>query len=141
MAKRQMEDAEIDMTPMIDIVFQLIIFFILTISLEESAMDPNILLADSPQGPLIEETLPTEVLVEVTQAGVIKVNGAAMSPATLTSVLAARAQRYGSNQVEVMIRGDKRARHRSIRMAMDAAANAGLWRIKFQAMKEKNTET
>ena len=69
-------------------------------------------------------------------AGKIKVNGASMSPSMLTSVLAARAQTYGSNNVEVMIRGDKRARHKTIRQAMDAAANAGLWRIKFQAMKE-----
>ena len=141
MPKKQQEDAEIDMTPMIDIVFQLIIFFILTISLEESAMDPDIILGDSPNGPEIEETLPTEVLVEVTMGGKIKVNGASMSPSMLTSVLASRAQTYGSNNVEVMIRGDKRARHKNIRQAMDAAANAGLWRIKFQAMKEKNVDT
>ena len=134
--KKQQEEAAIDMTPMIDIVFQLIIFFILTISLEESAMDPDIIIADAPHGPLIETTLPTEVLVEVTMGGKIKVNGASMSPSMLTSVLAARAQTYGSNNVEVMIRGDKRARHKTIRQAMDAAANAGLWRIKFQAMKE-----
>jgi biopolymer transport protein ExbD len=141
MGKRPQEDAAIDMTPMIDIVFQLIIFFILTISLEEQAMDPDIILGDSPQGPLIEETLPTEVLIEVTMAGKIKVNGASMSMGMLTSVLATRAQTYGSNNVEVMIRGDKRARHEAIRQAMDAAANAGLWRIKFQAMKEKNVDT
>ena len=48
--KKRGEEREMDMTPMIDIVFQLIIFFIVTINLEKDKLKP-IELAPSPEGP------------------------------------------------------------------------------------------
>ncbi len=36
-----------------------------------------------------------------------------------------------------MIRGDAATRHEDVRKVMDACSAAGLWKIKFAAIKEK----
>ena len=138
MAKRKQEEANLDMTPMIDIVFQLIIFFILTINLNEDIIDPTLQLGDSPEGPEIKEVPPGTVTIEVDYGGNLKINQAVYSFSQLSSVMRNVANNRG-DQTEVMIRGDRRASHEAVRQAMDACAAAGLWKIKFVAMKEKNT--
>ena len=50
---REQEPCTIDMTPMIDCVFQLIIFFIVTINMSESK-DPDVRLEMGPHGQEIE---------------------------------------------------------------------------------------
>ena len=138
MARRKQEDAALDMTPMIDIVFQLIIFFILTMTLEEDIIDPTMQLGEAPKGPEIKEKVPGTVTIEVDAGGNLKINQAVFSFSQLTSIMRNIANQRGT-ETEVMIRGDRRANHEAIRQAMDACAGAGMWKIKFVALKEKNT--
>ena len=51
--KKSNKQCETDMTPMIDVVFQLIIFFIVTIKMDEKKED--IELEKSPHGPEIKK--------------------------------------------------------------------------------------
>ena len=57
------------MTPMIDVVFQLIIFFVVTAAAEKDQFNQKILLAFSPHGPAIEQKDPRTVTVEVDVEG------------------------------------------------------------------------
>ena len=55
MSKRKRPpDSELDMTPMIDVVFQLIIFFVTTIDMENKALETKVRMAMSPNGPVEE---------------------------------------------------------------------------------------
>ena len=63
--KRRPAEGSVNMTPMIDVVFQLIIFFVCTIELEKAAIDESIRLAMAPHGPAIEEKNPLEVVIDV----------------------------------------------------------------------------
>lgn len=136
MARRQAEDAKLDMTPMIDIVFQMIIFFVVTIELDRQIVNELIVLADSPHGPAIEKRDPRTITVEVDNRGQITISRVAMNTATLTAILT-QARGIHGPEVPVHIRGDRRTAHADIRRVMSAAGQAGLWRISIVALKEE----
>ena len=60
MARRVSEQCEIDMTPMIDVVFQLIIFFVVTLKMT-SDINPDIELEDGKNGvTLTQDNMPPQ---------------------------------------------------------------------------------
>ena len=67
--KKQYPDAKLDMTPMIDVVFQLIIFFVVTAAMQDKAMETNVLMAMAPNGPVETVKDPRTVTVDVVADG------------------------------------------------------------------------
>jgi len=131
--KKHSEGGEIDMTPMIDVVFQLIIFFIVTIQMEKNYKE-EIELPDSVNGPLIKKQPPQTMIVEVDKRGDISLHGIPLSKGQFHSLMIQRYKNYGA--FPVLIRGDKLARHRDIRKVMDVCSGAGIWKIHFVAINE-----
>mgnify|MGYP001574882602 CR=1 FL=1 len=123
---------------MIDCVFQLMIFFIVTFKLDNDLIDEKIKLAKSPNGPAIEKKAPGTLIVEVDRKGTIK-SGATVYPnkETLRGVVISMANRIGANNVYVLIRADKDTEHYYVRQVMDRCTEAGVWKIRFAAMKHK----
>lgn len=133
MAKVHSEDAQVDMTPMIDVVFQLIIFFIVTIKMEDR-LNEDIILEDSPHGPIIEEMDPKTTVIEIDKNGWISMHGAPVKPQILYNMLKNKFAKY--NQFPILIRADYRTQHRHIKQVMDLCTKIGLWRINFAAINE-----
>lgn len=129
------DDGNLDMTPMIDIVFQLIIFFIVTITITKE-VNPDIKLADAKDAPEVEFA-DTTLTVEVSRRGWISIHGAQLTKAKLRSVAQRRYDIFG--EYPVVIRADYRARHKDVREVMDTVSSIGLWKISFVAIKEKKT--
>ncbi len=129
---RHHEGCEIDMTPMIDVVFQLIIFFIVTMTIKKD-INEEIKLEVSPHGTLIEEQKDVLVL-EVDRYGTITINNRRLQLHTLRSLMRGRRNRMGN--FPVMIRADKLTRHRDVKKVMDVCTEIGIWRINFVAIKE-----
>ena len=127
--------ADLDMTPMIDVVFQLIIFFIVTINLEQNYKE-DIELQMAEQAPLIEED-PMTLVIEVDKRGWISLHGAQATPQQLRAIVRRRYNSLG--EFPVLIRGDRRTRHRDIRAVMDICSDIGIWKINFAAIKEDKT--
>ena len=109
---RQPAAGRIDMTPMIDCVFQLLLFFLIASRFEEEARTgvEGELAAQLPSAadalPLIAK--PREVIVNVNQAGQYVVSGEALTE----KKLADRLQQAAANnpgRPSVLIRGDERA--------------------------------
>ena len=76
--KSVLEDKdEVDLTPMIDIVFMLLFYFMVTADLEVEA-DINLRLPESAKTQRENLDLPNEHIVEIMPSGVIKLNGAVM---------------------------------------------------------------
>lgn len=123
----------VDMTPMIDVVFQLIIFFIVTIKMEEQKKD--IELAKAKDGPVIDRMEPTTMVVEVDHRGWISIHGAQLSHSKFTKIMQGRTKRYG--QFPVLIRADRRAQHKDVRAVMDICSQLNIWRINFAAIKQE----
>lgn len=139
MARSKNLEVAIDMTPMIDCVFQLMIFFIVTFKLDADMIDPKIELARSPNGPAIEKKVPGTIIVEVDRRGFFKIGGAVLSDQTLFALIKQCVVRNGANNIQILLRADGKAQHVYIKRAMDACTRAGVWRIQFAAMKKKGS--
>jgi biopolymer transport protein ExbD len=136
--KRKIEDAQVDLTPMIDVVFQLIIFFIVTITMQKEKNE-DIRLERSWYGPLIEaDDNPLTTTIEVDQRGWITMQGCPVSKQALANMLLKQRKRYGP--FPIVIRGDKRTSHADIRSVMDLCTECGMWRINFMAVNKYASE-
>ena len=134
--RRQMEDAGMNMTPMIDVVFQLIIFFVTTADLQAKAMDTAVRMAMSPHGPVEEVKDPRTVVIDVNAEGRISIMRTALSENQLLAILV-KARNVSGQSTPVVIRGDGETKHEAIKRVMDVCGKAGLWKLRFAALKEK----
>ena len=134
--RKQYPDAKLDMTPMIDVVFQLIIFFVVTAAMQNKALETNVRLALAPNGPVEEVKDPRTVLVDVTTDGTIQIMKTRISEGQLLTILN-NARKTSGQSTPVVIRGDLTTKHEAIKRVMDICGKAGLWKIRFAALKEK----
>jgi len=135
MRKRD-EEAGLNMTPMIDVVFQLIIFFVVTIAQQQKELEMELRLAMAPDGKAVERKDPRTINVDVDDEGRVYIARQRLSIPALRAILRQAVNRHGQT-LPVVIRGDLSARHEYIRRVIDTCSEAGLWRIKFAAIKEK----
>jgi biopolymer transport protein ExbD len=133
--RKRAEESGVNMTPMIDVVFQLIIFFVCTVELERTQFDESIKLAMAPHGRPVETKDPREINIDVDTQGRISIARVYMSDGYLRQILRKAVAQSGQT-TPVVIRGDVTTRHEYIKRVMDACAYAGLWKVKFSAVKE-----
>ena len=134
--RKQYPDAKLDMTPMIDVVFQLIIFFDFTAAMKDKAMETNVLMAMAPNGPVETVKDPRTVTVDVIADGTIQIMKSRISEGQLLTILN-NARKTSGQSTPVVIRGDLLTKHEAIKRVMDICGKAGLWKIRFAALKEK----
>lgn len=133
MAKRNVEGCPLNMTPMIDVVFQLMIFFLVTINMEET-VNPDIELEKAPHSPEIEGSQQAALVIEVDKSGKISLRNVGLTKEFLRNMVQTRFNKQGA--FPVVIRGDRRAQHKDIREVMDICTAVGLYQIQFSALKE-----
>lgn len=131
------EGGGVNMTPMIDIVFQMIIFFVLTVEMERDMLDEQIRLAMSPHGPAVEQRDPRTVTIDVSTRGRLSIGRVPVSEEQLFNIMRRAVADHGQT-TPVVIRGDIDTQHEMIKRAMDICTRAGLFKIKFAAIKEAN---
>ena len=133
------EDVSLDMTPMIDVVFELIIFFVVTLT-EATAGDETVRLKDGRNGIELtpEELPPTHLIVDVAKNGRISMCDVTITPEELGRRVKERMRRFG--EFPVLIRADYRTRHEHIARVMGACTANGIWKISFVAIKDRKSE-
>jgi len=137
MKQRQLD--AVNLTPMIDIVFQMIIFFVFTLDLEREKFDKDILIPDAVDSPEVKEFEPATIYPQVLPNGTIKIGGAVATPGQFQMIVRGAVQRYGQ-EVPVMIYGAAEARHEHIRRVMDICSSEGLYKINIIGMIEKSDQ-
>ena len=142
MARKPQENPELDMTPMIDVVFELIIFFVVTLT-EAQRKDETIELEDGKHGIVLtpEELPPTHMMIDV---GVDKKGKARISmgdrdvtPDEISRRVKEKMRKVG--EFPVLIRADYAVKHSAVAKVMNACTAAGLWKISFVAVGEDKT--
>ncbi|MBT3191937.1 MAG: biopolymer transporter ExbD [Verrucomicrobia bacterium] len=131
--KRSADGCDLDMTPMIDVVFQMIIFFIVTLKMDEN-INENIELEDAPESPVYKGEDKRTIIIEVDRRGWLSINNYQLTETKLRQIVRARYNKFGT--FPVMIRADKKTEHKDVRKVMDICTDVGLWRIDFAAIKE-----
>ena len=131
-----------NMTPMIDVVFLLIIFFLVSSHMvrQETQLEMeelNLPKAGSGQPPEEDEIrrLVVNILPEWHPYGRIIVGGQRMQGKQLAQLIG-QASRSG-RQVEVRIRADRKAPYRVVEPVMIACAKAGVWKVTFAVVGKR----
>ena len=146
MGKKPQENPQLDMTPMIDVVFELIIFFVVTL-VEAQKKDESIELEDGKHGIVLtpEELPPTHMQIDIGlhQNGPkkgkprISMGDVEISPAEISKRVRDRLKKY--KDFPVMVRADFAVPHKAVAQVMNACTEAGVWKISFIAIGEDKT--
>ena len=123
---RREEPAEINLTPLIDVVFLLLIFFMVTTTFNRYAE----LRIDLPKASAQPTRPPKATELVVDADGRYYLDGRALVNTRLeTLVRALRELRTENPEAPLVIRADARTTHQSVVTAMDAAGRIGIRRL------------
>ena len=139
--KTQPPQATIPLAPMIDVVFLLLIFFIVTWKFSRDEVDLNVSVPTSLQGESTKRPL-GEIIINVQKGGVLTVDGQALSEDQLTTKLGRLAEAYkdeatGKSRQPVRIRGSAEVEYQRIVEVISLCQKAGIWNISFSTRKIK----
>ncbi len=123
-----------NMTPMIDVTFQLILFFILAGHLAQQESPADVQLPAASTGEKARETETRRILINVTPDGRMLVAGRIVDNTALQQIL--EAEHAQSRDLEVRIRTDRRAAYSAVAPALVCCAKAGIWNVSFSVVKE-----
>ena len=132
-------DLSMDMTPMIDVVFLLIIFFLASAALSVGAGDEQIELPEATEAKPAERLDPDSIILDVQWAAggaSFAVSGKAYGYDDLlrrVRVEAQSAKLRGAEAPPVILRADFRVPYKTIQQIMFDCAQAGIDRFDFQA--------
>lgn len=125
--RQQVEDQGINLTPLIDVVFLLLIFFMVSTTFTKETH----LSVDLPEAVGKQSSdLPEQIEILIGSDGNYAVNGQALvnnKPATLKSALEKTAE--GSNEIPLVITADAKTPHEAVVKAMDVAGQLGFARL------------
>ena len=147
MARKSQENPALDMTPMIDVVFELIIFFVVTLT-EAQKKDETIELEDGQHGIALtpEELPPTHMQIDIASRdkkgktlprGRITMGDREITPDEISRRVKERMRKV--KDFPVLIRADYNCRHEAVARVMNAVTAAGIWKISFMAVDEDRT--
>ena len=135
--KPQMDDtAEVPISSMIDVVFLLIIFFVVTASIDKEIEDEKVILARAPFGkdkPITKKD-PRTLTINVRDNGEIWMGMHRVTEQEIKNELERMKVEFGED-FPIVIRGDHRAQHGHIKEVMDAITSTGLYKVKLDAEK------
>ena len=124
---RDSEESEVNLTPMLDVVFIMLIFFIVTASfVKESGIDVN-----RPDAATAEKKERGNILIAITESGQIWIDKRQVDPRALRANIE---RLYAENpQGAVVIQADENSRNKYLVMSMDAARLAGVKNVSLAA--------
>jgi len=117
--------AEINMTPLVDVMLVLLIIFIITIPVINHSVKLDLPRAEAQPN----DVKPAHIDVSIDANGVISWNGNALDEATLKASIATAAAQ--SPQPELHLRADRKTAYENVARLMAAAQTGGLNKIGF----------
>ena len=119
----------VNMTPMIDVVFQLIVFFTATSTMVQREYSAEVELPEAREGVARREVERKRVTANVLDDGTMIVAGESVSVSEFQRMLEADVNQFGPDRVEVLIRADRAARYAYIEPLLVLCARAGIWQV------------
>ncbi|MDT8397274.1 MAG: biopolymer transporter ExbD [Pseudomonadales bacterium] len=131
------EEVSVNLTPLIDVVFLLLIFFMVTTTFSrDTNLRINLPQADGQPS----EANPEQIEIQVNQNGSYAVNGRALINTQLETLKRALAEVSGGNtNTELVITADANSTHQAVVTALDAVAQLGFTRLNI-ATRQPETE-
>lgn len=126
------QEAEMELAPMIDVVFLLLIFFIVTWNSAQQERNVDVSVPAAEEGADPERQV-GEIIVNVDKEGTIVVNGTVVTEDDLLGRLHAISEEYPDQAV--ILRGDSQASFQHIINILDVCKKANIWNIAFATTK------
>lgn len=126
------QSAELELAPMIDVVFQLLIFFIVTWQFARFERDMDISVPAAEEAENMDRQQ-GEIIVNVRADGDIVLNGRNVSREELLAKLKAISEAYPDQAV--ILRGASDADFQAIINVLDEIKKAGIWNVAFATTK------
>ena len=126
-----------NMTPMIDVVFLLIIFFLVSSHLARRENQLALTLPTATSGEDDWDGAVARVTLNVLPDGSFSFGGRAVSAQNLESRLASAFGALGP-QAELRIRADRDVSYRRVSLILKAASRNGIWRVTFAVVRPED---
>ena len=133
----QTGEVSFNMTPMIDVVFLLIIFFLVSSHLarQEAQMPLELPVADSGSEPVPSER--PRLTINVTAEGSLLLAGRTVTSAELVRRLAEQRGQEGDD-LELRIRSDRTVAYQHVEPILLSAVRAGVWNVTFSVYRTED---
>ena len=130
-------DLGFNMTPMIDVVFLLIIFFLVSSHLAKQEVQLELPLPTADSGNENADDNTPRLTVNVLLDGTMMMAGRKVPPDELPQRLRDRIEDTGPN-LQVRIRSDRQAPYRFVEPIMLACARTGIWDVSFAVYRSED---
>lgn len=126
-------DGNFPLAPMIDVLFILLIFFIVTYAYQQIERDMSVALPISEESTSLEQTT-RDIIINITKEGDLIVNRRQVSIDQLRSLLKQAKEVLNVNSV--LIRADKKAFHEYVVNVLDVCAGLDIRKVSFVTLEE-----
>jgi len=129
------EEDRLELTPLIDCVFLLLIFFLVTTSFYKLERELQVNLPQSSEGAEKSEETPSEIIINVMRDGVLYVNRKKMTVDELRETLKKTLKDFPN--IPVVIRGDALAYHKQIVAVMTICKETNVGSLSISVIPSK----
>jgi biopolymer transport protein ExbD len=127
------DEVNIDLTPFVDVVFMLLLFFVVSTSLIKGVTQLGVQLPQANAEALAHDSNSIELGVDA--KGHYYLNGEAVEGNDMIGLKKAlQAKLAGDSTIPVILAGDKNAPHQAVVSALEVASHAGVNQIRIVAM-------
>lgn len=126
--------AELQLAPMLDVVFQLLIFFLVAFEFQRSELDMKVQVPSAQEGADAKRAR-GEIIVNVRANGEVVVENQTMTQGQLKEKLTAIAKQHENQPIR--LRGDAKCEYQTIVEVIDTCQKAGIWNISFATQRAK----
>ncbi len=123
--EKDAEDLQLNMAPMIDMIFLLIIFFLTATTFTEREREQDVLLPSNRNPGSLSRNFDKNLFVNIKQDGSIYVYGKARQPDELLALLKEKRESVGA-ELKVQVRGDGRTEYKNVTLALELIERAGI---------------
>ena len=132
------EELELNITPLIDIVFLLLIFFMVSTTFQKESQ-LQVQLPEATQSSQAEPKEPLELVISAD--GQYAIGGHELADNQLGTVIEAlRKAAGGKHDQPLIVRADGRTPHQAVVRAMDAAAQLGMTHLSIATARESSSQ-
>jgi biopolymer transport protein ExbD len=135
MKRRGSDSVETPVASLIDVVFLLIIFFVVTASVEKDIVDTSIELARAESVKPEQKKNPLTIIINVRKDGSYNIAKQPMRLQQIYNILYSTMTKYGV-EVPILIRADGNAEYRAVADLQETITKVGFYKVRLAALAQ-----
>lgn len=125
-SEKKREDIYINVTPMIDVMIFLIVFFLVATNFAQKEREQDVLLPEARGTKVLSKALESNLIINVKKDGQVVVNGRKIGERDLQDLIARRHE--ATSALKVKVRADKRTPYGDVATVLATVERAGVSR-------------